>query len=126
MGQRRLVVSSTFDKGQQGVNARYRWKISRMVRQMLNQEEKKRRQTQMGMGEFEKKKERAEGYLKVSNLASNKCTTLNRGGNLLPGPGHGSQHVEQKCSGLQQRPRRQQWFPEPGLAQPRSVHVNVV
>ena len=38
------------------VNARYRRKISRMVRQMLKQEEKKGRKTEMGMGEFERRR----------------------------------------------------------------------
>ena len=88
------------------VNARYRRTFSRMVRQMLNQEEKKGGR-QKWEWENLRKKGGAESNLKASNLASNKCTTLNRRGNFLPGPGHGSQHVDRKCSGLQQRPRRQ-------------------
>ena len=60
------------------VNARYRRKISRMVKQMLNQEEKKGRKKGGG----------AENNSKASNLAGNNCTTLDLGGNLLPGPGH--------------------------------------
>ena len=42
----------------------------------------------MGMGEFEKRRESRE-HLKASNLAGNNGTTLDLGGNLLPGPGHG-------------------------------------
>ena len=75
------------------VNARYRRKISRMVRQMLKQEEKKGRRQKW---EWENLREEggAESNLKASNLAGNNCTALNLGGNLLPGPGHGSQRVD--------------------------------
>ena len=75
----------------------------------------------MGMGEFEKRRESRE-HLKASNLAGNNGTTLDLGGNLLPGPGHGL-NVR---TGTQYCPWDQQQFPEPGLAQPRSVHVDVV
>ena len=74
------------------VNARYRREISRMVRQMLDQEAKKGgRQT----WEWEnlRKEGRAESNLRASNLASSDCTTSNRGGNLSTGPGDGSQDV---------------------------------
>ena len=40
----------------------------------------------MGMGEFEKRRESREQF--ESNLAGNNGTTLDFGGNLLPGPGH--------------------------------------
>ena len=67
------------------VNARHRRKISRMVRQMLNQEEKKGGRQKW---EWQNLREEggAESNLRASNLASNKCTTLNRGGDFLPGP----------------------------------------
>ena len=71
------------------VNARYRRKISRMIRQMLNQGEKKGGRQELEW-ESLRKEGRAESNLKASNLASHKCTTLDFGGNLLPGPGHGS------------------------------------
>ena len=75
------------------VNARYRRKISRMVRQMLNQEEKKGGR-QKWEWENSRKGGRAESNLEASNLANNKCTTLNHGGNVSLGPGHEFQHVD--------------------------------
>ena len=44
------------------VNARYRRKISRMVRQMLNQEEKKGSRQKWELGEFEKRRESREQF----------------------------------------------------------------
>ena len=96
------------------VNARYRRKISRMVRQMLNQEEKK------GGGqkwEWEnlRKEGGAESNLKASNLASNNCTTLDLGGDLLPGPGHGSDRMDRNVQdrnivpGTSSSSRNQDW-----------------
>ena len=69
------------------MNARDRRKISRMVRQMLNQEEKKGSR-QKWEWENLRKEGGTETNLKASNLAGNNCTTLDLGGNLLPGPGH--------------------------------------
>ena len=76
--------------------------ISRMVRQMLHQKEKKGGR-QKWEWENLSKEGGAESNLRASNLASNECTTLNRGGNLLSGPGHGSQDVDrnvQDCNNV--------------------------
>ena len=84
------------------VNARYRRKISRMVRQMLNQKEKKGGR-QKWKWENLSKERGTDSNLRASNLANNECTTLNRGGNLLSGPGHGSQDVDrnvQDCNNV--------------------------
>ena len=96
------------------VNARYRRKISRMIRQMLNQEEKKGGKQELEWENL-RKEGGAESNLRASNLASNNCTTLNRGGNLLPGPGHGSQHADRNVQdrnivqGASSSSRNQDW-----------------
>ena len=84
------------------VNARYRRKISRMVRQMLDQEEKKGGR-QKWEWENLRQEGRAESNLRASNLASNDCTASNRGGDLSTGPGHGSQDMDwdvQDCNNV--------------------------
>ena len=67
----------------------------------------------MGVGEFEKG--RAENNLRASNLASNNCTTLDLGGKLLPGPGHGSERADRNVQdrnivpGTSNSSRNQDW-----------------
>ena len=96
------------------MNARYRRKIYRMVRQMLNQEEKKGVR-QKWEGENFRKEGEAESNLKASNLAGNNCTTLDLGGSLLPGPGHGSECADRNVQdrnivpGASSSSRNQDW-----------------
>ena len=107
------------------VNARYRRKISRMVRQMLNQEEKKGGR-QKWEWENLRKEGRAESNLKANNLAGNNCTTLDLGGNLLPGPGHGSERADRNVQDRNIVPGTSSSSRNQGLAQLGSVHVDVV
>ena len=81
------------------VHARYRRTISMMVRQILNQEEKRDGRQKWGWENL-RKEGRAESNLRASNLASNRCAALNRGGNFLPGPRSWIPACGQKCSGL--------------------------
>ena len=96
------------------VNARYRRKISRMVKQMLNQEEKKGGR-QKSEWENLKKEGRAENSLKASNLAGNNGTTLDLGGNLLPGLGHEFERADRNVQdrnivpGTSSSSRNQDW-----------------
>ena len=75
------------------VNARYRRKISRLVKQMLNQEEKKGGKQKWEWENLRKEGE-AENNSKASNLAGNNCTTLDLGGSILPGAGHEFERVD--------------------------------
>ena len=85
-----------------------------MVRQMLNQEEK-RGSRQKWEWENLRKEGGAESNLNANNLAGNNCTALNLGGNLLPGPGHGSQRVDRNAQdrniapGTSSSSRNQDW-----------------
>ena len=106
------MASGTPDKKNR-VNARYRRKISRMVRQMLNQEEKKGSRQKW---EWENlRKGGTESNLKTSNLAGNNCTTLDLGGNLLPGPGHEFERADRNVQdrntvpGTSSSSRNQDW-----------------
>ena len=57
----------------------------------------------------------AESNLKTSNLAGNNCTTLDLGGNLLPGPGHRSERADRNVQdhntvpGTSSSSRNQDW-----------------
>ena len=110
----RICVLEGNPDGGGRVNARYRRKISRMVRQMLNQEEKKDGR-QKWEWENLRKEGGAESNLRASNLACSECTTLKHGGNLLSGPSHGSQDVDgnvQDCNnapGASSSSRSQDW-----------------
>ena len=85
-----------------------------MVRQMLNQEEKKGGR-QKWEWENLRKEGGAESNLKASNLAGNSCTTLDLGGSLLPGPGHGSERADRNVQdwnivpGTSSSSRNQDW-----------------
>ena len=99
------------------MNARYRRKISRMVRQILDQEEKKGGR-QRWEWENLRKEGGAENNSRARNSASNDCSSWNRSGNLSIGTGHESKDVNRDvrdCNNVLSSASR-------GPAQPRRLH----
>ena len=104
------------------VNEGYRREISRMVRHLLDQEEKQGGR-QRWKWENLRKEGGPENNSRASNSASNDCTSWNRGGDLSIGPGHGSLDVNRDVQDCNNVLRASRSNPEPGPAQPRCVHV---